>query len=363
VFPVRASGYDVRLSRDDDDPAWDRFVADTPGGHHVQTTQWARVKAIQGWRAARVVLERDATIVAGAQLLVRNVPRVGAIAFAPCAPLTAGREPELLASALEAMRAAVRDERAIYLKLQPPNDRQDADPVLRAAGFVRSDLAPGPEATVRVDLRPEPDRLLAQMRSSTRSNIRKAQRKGVTVRAGGEEDLEAFYSIVASTGERQGFDAYPPAYYREIWRRFGAGGGGRLLLAELEGRVLGSIMVVGFRDSVIYKMGGWGGERGAVHPNELLHWTAMQWARDQGYRWYDFEGISVSIARALLNGEQDVATAGPARFKLGFGGEVEVFPSGYDYTYRRALAPLLRVMSPRLRRANFLAHRLLGRGS
>ena len=34
----------------------DEFVATTPGGHHAQTSRWARVKRVLGWDAARLIV-------------------------------------------------------------------------------------------------------------------------------------------------------------------------------------------------------------------------------------------------------------------------------------------------------------------
>ena len=88
-------------------------------------------------------------------------------------------------------------------------------------------------------------------------------------------------------------------------------------------------MVISFGDSVSYKSGGWSGGRGDLHPNELMHWTAMCWAKRSGYRYYDFEGID------------DARPAGDTRsvssFKLGFGGAVVQSPGPYELVTNRIL--------------------------
>ena len=71
------AGYRTRVSYESDDPAWDAFLAATPGGDHLQTSLWAQVKAPFGWRAARVVVTRDDRIVGGVQLLIRPLPLLG----------------------------------------------------------------------------------------------------------------------------------------------------------------------------------------------------------------------------------------------------------------------------------------------
>jgi hypothetical protein len=37
----------LSFSQQPSDPAWDQFVAATPGGHHAQTSLWAQLKTQQ----------------------------------------------------------------------------------------------------------------------------------------------------------------------------------------------------------------------------------------------------------------------------------------------------------------------------
>ena len=347
------------------DPAWDAFVSAVPGGHHVQTSSWGRVKAVLGWRAARVVMRREDRIVAGCQMLIRDVSRLGAIAYAPRGPLLGVEGPEQADQVIAGMHELAARERIFLLKAQTPAGQWASSSKLEAAGFRPSPLEAGPTATVLVDLRRSEDAILAGMRSGTRSNIRKAQRKGVTVRVGGSADLDTFARLIEHTSNRQGFSAFPPRYYRAMWEHFAADGNARLLLAEHEGRARSAILVIAYGDTATYKMGAWSGERGTVHPNELLHWHAMQWARDQGYQQYDFEGIPVEIGRALARGEAPAeARQGTTHFKLGFGGDVSLSPCASDFAYRPLVAGIATRLGPWLSNSRFGAvQRLLGRGT
>lgn len=347
--PAGASGRDDR---------WDAFVASVPGGHHVQTSRWAEVKAVLGWRARRTVVVEDGRIVAGCQILIRDVPVAGAVAYAPRGPLIDARDPARLDAVLEGLRTLAKRERVAYLKLQPPTDRPDLEPELLQRGFKASALEAAPTATVLVDLARDPEAILASMRSTARRHVRGAGRRGLLARLGDASDLETFVRIVQSTSARQGFHAYPDTYYRQMWDSFE--GHRALVIVERDGAPLSALLLIGWNDHVIYKMGGWSGDRSAGHPNELAHWTAMEWSRERGYRFYDLEGIPPDMAAAVLRGEPvDGRWPGRARFKLGLGGEVAVFPGAYDLTCRPlAGAVARRLASPRLRP---LAHRVLGR--
>lgn len=342
--------------------AWDEFVDSTAGGDHVQTSMWAGVKAVAGWRAARVIVRRDNRIIAGCQVLLRDIAGVGAVAYAPRGPVTNAFDPAVVQLILDGIDEIAARERVIYIKLQPPLGGEDAIPVLEARGFHASDLEAAPISTVRVKVNRTPENILAGMSAGHRSNVRKAGRKGVTVRVGEAEDMGTFMEILRGTSRRQGFTIYPDEYYATIWRLFASRDQGRLLISELDGRPLSSVLLVASGDTVLYKMGGWVGEPRNIHPNELTHYTGMLWARERGCEYYDLEGVPISWARAFNAGlDPDLPPRGDARFKLRFGGEVTIFPGPYDYAYKPLLALAARRVAGLGSSQHFIARRLLGR--
>ena len=210
---------------------WDAWVASAPGGHHLQTSGWARVKALAGWRATRLLLRADGAIVAGCQMLVRDLPLSRRIAYVPRGPLVPSGDPALLDEMLAAMRDVAGDQRVLLMKVQPPVDRQDMPAQLQERGFVPSELHTAPGASVLVDLRDRDDAaLLKAMRSTARRHLRTALKRGATVRAGGVEDLGVLQRLLEATAARQGFDPYPAAYYERLWEAFWTTGQARLVI-------------------------------------------------------------------------------------------------------------------------------------
>ncbi|MGZ8647078.1 MAG: lipid II:glycine glycyltransferase FemX, partial [Solirubrobacteraceae bacterium] len=235
---------------------WDAWVAATPGGHHVQTSGWAQVKALAGWRATRLVLRSEGSVVGGCQMLVRDLPLSRRLAYVPRGPLLASHDPALLDEMLAGMAAAARRQHVLLMKVQPPVDRDDMSAQLSERGFVTSELAAAPGASVRVDLSGRDDAALLQaMRSTTRRHIRTAIKSGVSVRTGGPDDLGVLQSQLAATAQRQGFDPYPPAYYRRLWDAFGLSGQARILVVEHDGTPVSAALLIAFGDTVLYKIG------------------------------------------------------------------------------------------------------------
>jgi lipid II:glycine glycyltransferase (peptidoglycan interpeptide bridge formation enzyme) len=324
---------------------------------------WAQVKSVAGWRPVRIGLSGDGAVVAGCQVLVRQVARLGAVGYVSRGPLVAGGDDAALSTMLDVLQGLARKERLLYLKLQPPPGGTDMTEALRQRQFVPGVgvLDPAPRMTVRVDLGRSPEAILGAMRARTRTYIRQAKRRGVVIREGSENELPVFCDLVEAISRRKGYNPYPRHYYEQIWRSFP--GHAQLLLAEHEGDILSSILLLAFDDTVSYKMGGWSGRHGNVRPNELLHWGGMQWARDHGYRYYDLEGIDPATGEAILSGRgtAELDVLGTDHFKLGLGGDVTQFPGSYDYVRQPVLRIALPWVAPRLERLTPIAHRLIGR--
>jgi lipid II:glycine glycyltransferase (peptidoglycan interpeptide bridge formation enzyme) len=344
-------------------PEWDAWVAAAPGGHHLQSSGWAYVKAGAGWQASHILLRRSGELVGGCQLLTRGMPVLGRMGYVPRGPVLASRDTELVDAVLAALRDHARRHRIAVVKIQPPVDRPDLPVLLESRGLIASGLHTAPVASVVVDIGPERDEdtIFRGLRATTRRRVRQARKHGVTVRTGDAEDLTVLQAIIEATARRQGFAPYPVDYYQRLWSAFGTSGQARLLIAEHDGVPLSAVLLVAFGDTVIYKIGGLADVEGSPPgASELTHWTGIAWAHDTGHRYYDFEGIPLDIAQALRDGNP-VEPKGVAFFKLGFGGEAVVYPGTYDLLPEGFSGHALRYVLPRAERWRGVVHRLSGR--
>lgn len=334
----RDIGYHVRVSDETDDPDWDAFVTRMPGGHHVQTSMWGQVKAVLGWRIARVVISHQDHIVAGAQLLIRPMPLIGAVGYVPKGPLCTSENPALAELVINELHRLSRVHRVQYLIVQPPNNGDSLARQLPRWGFRRAPIAVAPTATILIDLTQNVDSIMGQMRKNTRYNIRHSQRKSIIIREGTDEDLDTFYHLLAETSERQGFTINSKEYFEKVWQVFG-NRYLKLFIAEYNGEPVSTLLNVAFHNTVTSWRGGWSGCYGNRHPNEAIRWSAIQWAKCRGYRYYDFGGIHKDAAQAIMRDEPLTASVKytPTHFKLGFGGQVVLYPEPYSYVYNPLL--------------------------
>lgn len=330
-----------------DDAAWDAFVEASPLGSYLQLTGWARVKAVNGWAARRLLDPADPAV--GAQVLLRRArPLPWAFAYAPRGPVLQRWDGDGIERLTALARTGLRgDGRVSHLRIDPEVER-DAGPdeggavtgALARAGW-RPAPAIQPVSTRLIDLSADEDALWGDLRKKWRQYVNRARSGGVRVVDAGPERLDDFYRIYRETASRAGFLVRARSAYRDVWDAFGPSGRARLLFAELpDGEPAATLFLVRAGDRVVEPYGGMTAAGADSRANYLLKWEAIRSSKAAGARVYDLWGL---------------AHAGIAHFKTGFGGREVRYVGAWDLVLdplgRRtyAVAQAARVRLERLR--------------
>jgi peptidoglycan pentaglycine glycine transferase (the first glycine) len=314
----------------DDHEQWNTFVAGTESGHIQQSFEWSVLN--KSLDPLRVGVIADGRLVAAALVTTAAVPRLGLRwLYVSRGPVIADPQSPALGALFAYLHGEARRRGAVMLRVEP--NALDGDSrwlaALRGLGLHPSIQTSQPRRTWVLDIRPDEQRLLANMKRNWRYNISLGERKGVQVRpAASEADLDAWYQLYRETSVRDDFVAVPREHYAAMLRLYGDHA--RLFLAEYEGTLLAGRLVVAF--------GRWGVDIAAatseqhrqVKANYPLQWQAIRWARERGCAWYDFRGIP----EVLEPGEE---TWNVYEYKRGFGGESRLHLATHDYIYRPAL--------------------------
>jgi lipid II:glycine glycyltransferase (peptidoglycan interpeptide bridge formation enzyme) len=338
------ASYEIAVSRPiEDSPTqdsqWDAFLEQVPGVYFAQSSLWAKVKAYQGYEPLRLTVTRQGRIVAGAQILVRSLSTLVNLGYVSRGPVLAEDDPGLMAFTLEALTRAARQARIRTLILQPHGQGSGPVELLQDLGLRPTARSVAPVHTLLLNLRPELEQIMAQIKSRTRYNIRLSGRKDIVVRDGDERDLENYSRLATLTGERQGFSVPSYGYYRRLWQFLAPAGQAKLFLAEYQGELIAAQLAIAFGDTVLNRMTVWSGREGKRKPNEALMWAAIQWAKKQGYTSYDFGGLSPKGADSYETGAPlpEDLKGSVTSFKLGFGGQIITTPEAFTYVGNRLL--------------------------
>jgi peptidoglycan pentaglycine glycine transferase (the first glycine) len=300
---------------------WDAFVESSDPGSYLQLTGWAHVKAVNGW-SAHVTRAGDKV---GAQVLVRRPrPLPWAFAYAPRGPVARTWSADEIVAFTERVRTELPAAagRVSHLRIDPeieidgPHDPDGSlRRTLRAAGW-RPAPPIQPASTRVIDLRPDEDALLGDLRKKWRQYVNKAKTAGVVVVDAEGDRLGEFYRIYRDTADRAGFLIRTEQAYRDVWEAYRPAGRARLLFAQSsEGEQLATLFLVRCGPRVVEPYGGMTHAGAESRANYLLKWEAIRTSREQGATSYDLWGL---------------ATGGIAHFKTGFGGREVRYIGAWD---------------------------------
>lgn len=345
---------ELRAWRVTDADAWNDFATAASHRSFPQLWEWGELRQPFGWRPVRIMVgERQGAPLAGAQVLIRDVPLFGwRLGYAPRGPIGDLHDEAVRTAAFAALRALARRERIATLKVDPEATPESAfgqallAPPWRAAAKVQ------PPRTRIVDLHASEEELRGGMRRKHRQYVNKAQRAGVTVEwldhgtGGIGQALADFYRIYTFTAERAGFVARAARYYQRVWELFAPAGRARLLFASLDGERVATLFCFVCGDRVAEAFGGMTDAGADSRANYLLKWEAIRGFRERGAATYDLWGL---------------ATGGIAQFKEGFGGRQVDYVGARDWPLQRPQDAALRLLLPAYGIAQRARLRLSGR--
>lgn len=342
---------------------WNNLIHDLPGAHALQTWEWSLVKAEVGWKAHPLLWrDGDGAVCAGAMCLQRTVSLGGfalkmSVMYIPRGPMLDWANTNLVQRVLDDLQDFAKSKGAIFLKIDPdlplgfglPGSSDDqpnpsglaVESDLARRGWVFSDDQIQFRNTIMVDLHPSEEDMLMRMKSKTRYNIRLAARKGVTVRAGGIEDIDLLYRMYAYTSVRDDFLIREKAYYDLVWRTFFSNGLAEPLIAEVEGQPVGAVVTFTFGGRAWYIYGMSLDEHREKMFTYLLQWEAMLRSKAAGCTAYDLWGAPDTFS-------EDDSMWGVYRFKDGLGGQVVRTLGAWDYPVRPWLYKLYSQVLPRI---------------
>jgi lipid II:glycine glycyltransferase (peptidoglycan interpeptide bridge formation enzyme) len=329
--------YTTRIIDIKEKDRYNSFVSAHPKGHFLQTWEWGEVKRVMGWQPLPLVLEKDGEIRASLLILKRRLPIPGlkrCIFYAPRGPVVDIESQECCQALFSGAERVAKDHGAIFLKIDPdvPNANKDFNKILSLCKFHRNDTGMDfegvqPAYVFQLDIQASAEKILENMHSKTRYNIKLAQKKGVTIReAVGKEDLPAFYAILQETAERDRFLIRGYEYFEMIWDQMVENGLAQVFLAEYQGRIISATLALILGKKTWYLYGASSNEYRNVMPNYLIQWEMIRWAQERGCKIYDFRGVSGDL-------DESNPLYGLYRFKKGFNGEMIEFTGDWDRIY------------------------------
>lgn len=316
-------------------PEWDHFVLNHPCGHRMQTSIWAETKAQTGWKIHCLTASNEnGALLGGAQLYERQLPIIGSLVCLPKGPLASPQKPELVPELIAKTKQWAKETHRFCLLVQPADNCHDLCRHLLNERFVKlADENIIPPGTIIIDLSEDTETLFHNLKRAKRRNVCRAKEEGIIVKEGGIEDLDAFYTLYQNTSCYLDFDPIEKSRVEELWNTLAPHGYMRLFMSTYAGQPLSAMLVLCFGCTFTCWRFGWSKEYSEKRPNDALYWESILWAKEHGFRYFDFGEIELDAARKIC-GEETVPIEyhySSVYFKLGFGGKPVLNPETYLY--------------------------------
>ncbi len=314
-------------------------------------------------------------LIAVALVVKHNLPFGRGYLYCPRGPVVSkfkvqsqvlGAKFKVLELLLEKIKKIAKEERCMFLRIDPPIElnqesgiRNQNSPLERGQGCVLNssglveDISNTltennfkklltevqPEDTLMLDLKKSEEEIPKEMKQKTRYNIKLAEKKGVKIKyqvssIKHQDYFEKFWLLTEETSRRNGIISHPKEYYFKMLKALNENGSdlqnklySRLYVAEFEDKIIAANIVLFFGDMAIYLHGASSNEYRNVMAPYLLQWKQILDAKRNGYKKYDFWGITI--------GDERKSWQGITKFKKGFGGHEKSYIGAYDLAFNR----------------------------
>jgi lipid II:glycine glycyltransferase (peptidoglycan interpeptide bridge formation enzyme) len=315
---------------------WEFFTSRIPNSHLLQSASWGELKSNFGWEVIQIIGEN-----AGAQILFKELPLGFSWAYIPKGPV--GNNWDEIWPLVD---KECEKRRAVFLKVEP--DLWESDPGKMDSDWLAPKFRPSfhsvqPPRTLVVSLDGSEEQVLLRMKQKTRYNIRLAIKKGVIVREA--HDIQRFYDLLHSTGDRNEFGVHSLEYYQLAYHLFAPSESCKLFFAEYEGKLLAAVMVFITHQRAWYFYGASSHEHRNLMAPYAVQWEAIRWSRSKGALVYDLWGVpdqDLETLEADFLHRQD-GLWGVYRFKRGFGGDLKRAIGTWDRVYNPIMYRIYRL--------------------
>lgn len=260
--------------------------------------------------------------------------RFGRYLYLPYGPVA--QDAEALEQALRWARGVAHNQRAMFLRVEPPTagpwyrstlkvevSRQAA--LLHHWGFVSAPADLQPRRTRCIDLRASDQEILGNMTGTNRTVYRSTAERGLEIRTSHDpKDMVHLTELIDRTAARQGFTPHAHTELAALAQATLPQGASTLFLAEHKNNVVSAVLAVDGGDMRIFAHGASDRDFSKLRAHQSLIVTAILDAKERGLLVADLYGIAPSD-------DPEHPWAGFSKFKASFGGYVVEHSGAWDF--------------------------------
>jgi len=305
-----------------DQHTWETFVLGRPEANFLQSWNWGQFHHHLGKKVFYLgVFDQD--ILVGVALIVKEEAKRGHYLTIAGGPLIDWQNSNITTSLFASLKDLANREHCFFVRLRPQIlDTPENHLLIQKLGLKLSPMHLTADLTLQLDLSQTSDQLLSQMRKSTRYDIRRADKLGITVTTSQDpQDIKLFYKIQLDVAHKHHFVPFSYQWLHQQFLSFVADNQVVLFSAHQSQHLLASAFIIFYGQEAVYHYGISTPENRNLPGSHAVLWAAIQEAQSRGITRFNFWGIAPE-------GKTHHRFAGVSLFKRGFGGlEVAYLPA------------------------------------
>lgn len=273
---------------------WDDFVSQSDYSGFMQSTNWARVKELEGWKTFRIAVKDGEKIKAAALVLVAEIGSGKKLFYSPQGPILRWhikKDQNLYFKKLiKIISEFAVAEHAVCWRIEPWAIFRYGEILNK---YQKSPVDMQPRHTALIPLINDLDMIIANFKSKTRYNIRLAQKSNLNVEIGSSiADFKIFYSVYRKTVDRKSLEHKDFSYFESICENLGKIGEAFVVNIKKDQQYIGAILLIKFGDRITYFFGGFDYDFRKYMAPYLCHYEAIKLGKELGCSYYDLWGIA-----------------------------------------------------------------------
>lgn len=305
----------VAITKVSNEEEWENFLTGHPEANFLQSWCWGEFHKVLGKKIWRTGFY-DGEQLVGVMLSVVEQAKRGRYLTVPGGPIIDWGNQDLIKAFVGEIKKIAESDNCVFVRVRPQLESNDfSKGVFEQNKFVNAPIHLHAELTSQLDITKPEEKLLANMRKTTRYEIRKAISLPVKITAtDNPSTIKEFYDLQVLTSKRQKFVPFSYKFLYEQFKVFSQENKALLYSAMYENKLLAQAFVIFYGQEAVYHYGA-STQEGRKYPGAyFIQWEAIKEAKKRKMTRYNFWGVSpVENAKHRFYGL--------SMFKRGFGGQ------------------------------------------
>ena len=294
---------------------WEKFILSNSPKTFLQSWTWGETNEKEGAKIFRLGFKKDNKLV-GACLVIKENAKRGPHLIVPAGPILNWSDSSLVSYFISTLKDLAKKEIVWFVRMRPELlDTLENRELFKKLGLIYAPMHLHAENTWVLDITPDEEVLLANMRKSTRYLIKKSLIQNLNLDITNDvKSAEVLFKLQKETIKRHDFVGFPESLFKAEIESFTKDRSVSVFICEMGKIPLACAIIIFYGDCAYYHFSASTMKYPKIQSSYFLQWEIIKEAKKRGMKYYNFWGIAPEKSH-------NHRFAGVTLFKTGFGGE------------------------------------------